>query len=613
MQTLMPASHSSVKRAVSEQTQLWTNADKIDDGGVYFIRNANNSNFVWDMPNNNYSDGTAPILYSSTGWGNQRFIVHEQTKYGGKMYYTITPLYSPKSTLKLGSNNENDTLKLGKDNNTSLQGFLSNKFIIEKSNYGYTISTGVSTFGKYIIPSQDNVTFNNTLVQKTISDASDNSIYQWLFCKTDTLGNDLKNKIYLNGTNTQYFNLTPPATGQFVIETERYGSTYLDTYLELYDRSNKRLASNDDIHFLSNNRYSRIIYDFTDLSDVIVRVRGKTAQDQGYVYLTLRPFHSLYFAGVYDFDKNNNDRPGSLENVKLKNYYIEVQGNRGTNAILETAANGKQKINSEYFVFSGHGLGDYAGVEFYNSTARDDLFYNQIPSLNGTKIAIWLSCYGARNYFKFDSSGKLTSMAYQSVTMGADYSLGYAGEIYDTTQRSFPKDFFEEIQNGLTIPDAVSTATERVKKENFWYWSLFGFSHDDFANPILYKKGDTLKTSCGNGKYNDDKSANTLTATEGQFIFVDNTDTAQEDTCVNVLKKVPLLMLKGGIATPHYLFKTNYLGEVLDLGFDCDKRTGHINYYNLTAGSEITSYEFEKLMGEPTDNVRRALPQLSFS
>ena len=381
----MPASHSSVKRAVSEQTQLWTNADKIDDGGVYFIRNANNSNFVWDMPNNNYSDGTAPILYSSTGWGNQRFIVHEQTKYGGKMYYTITPLYSPKSTLKLGSNNENDTLKLGKDNNTSLQGFLSNKFIIEKSNYGYTISTGVSTFGKYIIPSQDNVTFNNTLVQKTISDASDNSIYQWLFCKTDTLGNDLKNKIYLNGTNTQYFNLTPPATGQFVIETERYGSTYLDTYLELYDRSNKRLASNDDIHFLSNNRYSRIIYDFTDLSDVIVRVRGKTAQDQGYVYLTLRPFHSLYFAGVYDFDKNNNDRPGSLENVKLKNYYIEVQGNRGTNAILETAANGKQKINSEYFVFSGHGLGDYAGVEFYNSTARDDLFYNQIPSLNGTR------------------------------------------------------------------------------------------------------------------------------------------------------------------------------------------------------------------------------------
>lgn len=120
MQTLMPASHSSVKHAVSEQTQLWTNADKIDDGGVYFIRNANNSNFVWDMPNNNYSDGTAPILYSSTGWGNQRFIVHEQTKYGGKMYYTITPLYSPKSTLKLGSNNENDTLKLGKDNNTSL-------------------------------------------------------------------------------------------------------------------------------------------------------------------------------------------------------------------------------------------------------------------------------------------------------------------------------------------------------------------------------------------------------------------------------------------------------------------------------------------------------------
>ena len=416
----------------------------------------------------------------------------------------------------------------------------------------------------------------------------------------------MKNKIYLNGTNTQYFNLTPPAIGQFVIETERYGSTYLDTYLELYDSSNKRLASNDDIHFLSNNRYSRIIYDFTDLSDVTVRVRGKTAQDQGYVYLTLRPFHSLYFAGVYDFDKNNNDRPGSLENVKLKNYYIEVQGNRGKDAILETAANGKQKINSEYFVFSGHGYWNAAGVEFYNGTMnQDSLEYKDIPSLKGTKIAIWMTCHGARNYHE-DDSLSLTSMAYQAVSMGADYSLGYVGEIYDTTQRAFPKDFFEEIQNGLTIPDAVSTATERVKKENKWYWSAYK-DKDDFGNPILYKKGDPLKASCGNGNYSNETSGEKQ---KNQILFVDNTDTAQEDSCVKVLKKAPLLIPKGDFATPHYLFKTNCLGEVLYLGFECDEETGHVSYYNLSEGSEISSYEFEKIMGEPTDKVRKALPIL---
>ncbi|MDD4531890.1 MAG: hypothetical protein PHW22_00375 [Bacilli bacterium] len=55
---------SSVKRAISNQTELWTNVDELDDGGVYFIRTAGNDNLVWDIPNSNYSDGTAPILYS---------------------------------------------------------------------------------------------------------------------------------------------------------------------------------------------------------------------------------------------------------------------------------------------------------------------------------------------------------------------------------------------------------------------------------------------------------------------------------------------------------------------------------------------------------------------
>lgn len=74
--------------------------------GVYFIKNASNSNLVWDIPNSNYNNGTAPILYNSNGWGNQRFVIHKQARYGNDIYYTITPLYSPNSTLSLNSNNE---------------------------------------------------------------------------------------------------------------------------------------------------------------------------------------------------------------------------------------------------------------------------------------------------------------------------------------------------------------------------------------------------------------------------------------------------------------------------------------------------------------------------
>lgn len=604
----------SVKRAISNQTDLWINADSIDDGGVYFIRNAGNSNLVWDVPNSNYNDGTAPILYGSNGWGNQRFVVHKQAKYGDDIYYTITPLGSPNSTLRLNSNSENETMKLGNDNNSSLEGFLSNKFFIKKSNYGYTISTGVSTFGKYIIPKDGSVSSNNTLVQKTVSNATSNRNYQWLFCKTDTLGNDLKNKIYINGTNTQYFNLTPPSTGEFIIETEKYGSTNIDTYLELYNQNNdKRLAYNDDIGGTSN-RYSRITYNFTDLTDVKVRVRGYSSNDVGYVYLTLRPKNALYFAGVYDYDKNNNDRPGSLNNVKpyFPNYYIEVQGNRGKSAILETAANGKKKINCEYFVFSGHGYSNAAGVEFYNGTASESFMYYEIPDLTGTKIAVWMTCHGARNYFK--NNVDLTSMAYESVKKGADYSLGYVGTIYDTTQRAFPENFFEALNNGMTIPDAVNQATEWVKGDNWWYWTFFGQFSDDFKNPILYEKGDALKSNCGSGSYDDDKNKskkeNILESASNHRVYVDNTTNNESQNSVIELSEFSSTKATNNNSyNPQYVFKTNYLGREIELGFDCDSETGHVTYYNLTSNSIISSSEFETMMGDPSESVLFSIAQ----
>ena len=67
-----------IKKAISNQEQLWVNADSLDDGGVYFIRNCSNTTFVWDMPNSNVSSGTKPALYQQLGYGNQRFILRKQ-------------------------------------------------------------------------------------------------------------------------------------------------------------------------------------------------------------------------------------------------------------------------------------------------------------------------------------------------------------------------------------------------------------------------------------------------------------------------------------------------------------------------------------------------------
>lgn len=513
--------------------------------------------------------------------------------------YTISPLYAPELTLKTKNADDHQSLFLGKDANSSLFGFMSNKFAITKGSYGFLISSGSSTFGKYIAPKNGTTANGTELEQVTTSAATSNSLYQWQFCKTDTLGLDLQNKVKINGNTTSYFNITPPSTGNYVIETSRF-STNVDTYLELYDSKNKKIASNDDIS--TSNRFSRIIYNFTNTDDVNLRVRGFNSNANGYVYLTLHPKNALYFSAVYDYDKNNNDRPSSLNETKqyLSDYHVEIQANRGKKAILETAPNGKQKINSEYYVFSGHGFSNAAGVQFYNGTEKEDFLWSEIPSMSGTSIALWMSCHGARNYFKYGSSGDMTSMAYQTVLKGADYSLGYVGEIYDTNQRIFPKKFFEALQT-RSIPDAIDTATKWTEDENWWYWTFFGRTHDDIKNPILYHNGDALRSECGNGE--NDASKKKVAGKdivlgylqENQYVF--NLD---DETDLETAKR---LACSSKESLYQYKFITKNDSQLIKLGFDCDETSGKVSYFDFSNNRSISAEEFEMKMGTPVQST----------
>ena len=593
----------------SNVVPLFTPVNEIEDGAVYFIRNANNTNLVWDMPNANTSVGTTPILYGSTGWGNQRFIVRKEALYNNEMYYTIVPLYAPDKTLRLDSNNENELISLGYDKNTSLENFLSNKFIIQQvpGTTKFVIKSGVSTFGKYIIPTNDNVASGNTLSQKTTSIALTNPKYQWEFLKTDTLGLDLKNQVYINGTNTLYFNLTPPSTGKYIIETFDNNNDDLDTYLELYDNNGTLLSYNDDG---TNNYHAKIIYDFSSTDDCSIRLRGYDDEDDfGYTYLIFRPEKELFFSAVYDFNKNNNDRPGSLEATKqqLPGYYVNIQANQGKAAALEIAANGKTKMNSEYYVFSGHGYSNVAGVEFYNSVESEGFSWYEIPNMNGTKIAIWMTCHGARNYFKNGSSGEMTSMAFRTIEQGADYSLGYVGTIYDTTQRMFPSKFFEALNTnqGISIEQAIATATQWTINNNWWWWTFFGSANDDFKNPIIYKKNDTLRLTCGNGIYTDDKKT-----TSNVLLNINEAGLYKNGYIVNTNEPISTTITYNKSSLENeipYKFITKYENSIIKLGFIPDENTRTTKYYNLSEGKEITSTEFEIKMGSATQNILHAL------
>ena len=233
--------------------------------------------------------------------------------------------------------------------------------------------------------------------------------------------------------------------------------------------------------------------------------------------------------------------------------------------------------------------------------------FSDIPSLKGTKIALWMSCHGARNYFKNGISGEMTSMAYESVKNGAQYSLGYVGEIYDTSQRSFTYNFFRALNNDMSIPEAVDQATQWVIDDNWWWFTYFGQEQDDFMNPILYKNGDLLNPNCGNGSYtsseNSSNSFKRFQLQENQYLFVDNTCTEQSAVPIKILNNYKFKKTSNSSYNPQYIFRTRYLGNTIMLGFSCNSETGSVTYYNLTSNQIINSTDFERMMGEPSNQI----------
>lgn len=581
---------------------LFTPVNELEDGAVYFIRNAYNTSLVWDMPNANMNEGVNPILYSQLGWGNQRFIVNKQTSYEGVEYYTISPLYASDKTLRVNTSNENELVVLGVDTNTSEENFLSNKFGISnvEGSSNFVITTGRTDFEKTIIPNGSNASTNNTLAQKNIANANSELIYQWQFLKTDTLGLSVKNKVLINGSNISYFNLTPPSLGTYIIETQNVNpNDSIDTYIELYDSNGGLLAFSDD-H--GDGLNARVVYNFTTLNDCTIRLFGYDDDVYGYTNLVLRPNKELYFSAVYDPKNNNNDRATPLKQAQeqLIDYHLTVQTNLGKSAILEYNTIGKRKINCDYYVFSGHGYVDAAAVQFYNALNKEAFYWHEIPDLQGTTIAIWMACHSARNYYKYSNSNELVSMAHQSVVQGADYSLGYVGAIYDVTQNMFPVKFFEALKTypNYTIDQAVQQAIQWTINNNWWWWQFFGQYNDDFDNPILYQKGDSLNLNCGNGVYEDDKKfvepiEKNLLLNESGLIkngYICNLD-KDEINGISFRDDAFEKLID-------YKFITKYNGEILKLGFECEKSTNRVYYYDITNKKQIDSTEFELKMGK---------------
>lgn len=106
--------------------------------------------------------------------------------------------------------------------------------------------------------------------------------------------------------------------------------------------------------------------------------------------------------------------------------------------------------------------------------------------------------------------------------------------------------------------------------------------------------------SCGNGNYENSAKNVKMPLNNDITLYVDNTKCDKND-CIILSKRNREINSK--FYKPQYLFKINYLGREIELGFDCNSLTGEVTYFNVTLNSKITSYEFENMMGEPSENV----------
>jgi hypothetical protein len=457
------------------------------------------------------------------------------------------------------------------------------------------------------------------LKQKLVGGFSTHPEYCWQFMKTDTLGLDVANLEYISGTQEQRFYVTPPSIGAFYIETRSYSSTRIvDTYMSLYlAGADTKVGFDDDS---GGNLNARISHSFSDTYDYYVLLRGYSSSTSGYCYLMFRPANEVFFAGTQDYDDQGVDRSTPLNDCKpfLQNmgYFVNVHCNLGFQEILEEASSGRKKIAGDYFVFAGHGFSNASGVVFYNGINSDGITYDELPAFANSKVVIWESCYGARNY---SYNGNLVSMAYQSVVNGAMYSLGYAGEIYSNTGNVFPAKFFEALQT-RSVEDAVTTATQWTIDSNWWYWTFFGQFNDDIANPILYKKGDSLKLSCGSGIYEANrkilgeklssnvsakKRASAFDLKQGMFTksgYVTNSKNVIDVPSELVIKSDSFaqnLVKNSGDEIYKFVAKTKS-GDV-PLAFIANTESNTVKYFQLDTQEQITASEFESLMGNPLE------------
>ena len=582
------------KRVEGNQSSLWTPVSTIEDGAVYMIRSVENQNLYWDLTGGNLTNGTQVQLYDLNYSQAQKFYFKKQFDVNGFCTYRLSPLYNYDKVLRLNNNSENEILKIA-DESYSDTHLYSDKFCfipVSDNPTQFHISTCFdnSFTGKLSV---DSIQSGQKIKQK--SNNSYNLLeHKWEIIKTDYIGLNVGNKTYINGLNEFRYVVRVPSPGRYVIETRTYNNNPLDTYLRLVrDSDNIEVARNDD-GGIGNN--ALITYDFSTVEEFSVLVRGYFSSTQGYCYVILRPYKTIYMTGTYDIDYQHIDRVSALNNSKehIKNlgYFPMVYGNLKHETVFnDTDWEDKNKIDRDYYVFYGHGGNDGNYAVYFDGSNPDWASYSDLPNFTYADLIIWMICEGG----KYDpANGYNHCMAYDSISKGANKSLGFKGEIYNITADKFIPKLFESLKTN-TLETAISIASDYAISSNYFWWNFFGHNHCDIGNPILFTNDnrDGIQLSC---------ETNSCEATRLNFVndngFIRNKNTTFNNTrflynsleqSINSLKNKwdeVLLFLCGSENYP------------VPVAMCADENSCVCKFFDLTSEKELSPDEFQRMMEE---------------
>lgn len=461
------------KSSISTLSATWDYVNEIEDGAVYFIRSSLLDSKVWNIANADYANGKNVNIYSSLGWGYQRFVLKKDSSINGNTSYNIIPSEDYNKVLSIKSDDSSENSPLIIKSNSSFSSNLSaHKFVLVpgSSTNSFRILTGESGFTKYLTLDSYSVADNTNIVQKTY-DSNYDKCFDWYLQKTDSLGTNLMHKIPVDGTNVFTYNVRVPVSGNYIIETSKFDEE-LDTKIFLYKDDGTTLLSSDDDG--GTNRFSRIKYNLSSKQDYWVRTTGYDASQIGQVNLSLIAENTVYintYCAPNDID-TRKDSVSPQSDLSSAGYYVKHLVNAIKTDMLTIDDNGLNRLNNPYYMLSSHGSESGAAL----LAPGQYLYGRHLPNMANVKLAVWAICYGGKE-------GNIAQ--YCANSRNAQYSLGFPGLTYTNTSKTFTDKLWKEISNGKSVTEAVNLALNHTKSTH-WFTHMFGWGDDTIVSPVLY-------------------------------------------------------------------------------------------------------------------------------